>query len=300
MIQGDISKCFDKIPHDVILKLLKQKISCDRTLELIKKALTVGYLDPKSKKFTKSTTGTPQGSVLSPLLANIVLHELDEFVLGSLIPEYHKGKSRRTNPEYNAQAHIRHTKKSASLLEKEQALLKMYNIPRMDVKDPNFRRSMYIRYADDFLYLFDGPISEAKIIKEKIKTALKDLTGLELNDEKTLITHTSKGFHFLGAYIKSLVRVGFRMKTRSSKGKTYTMRANVRARLNMPTTNLIEKLIRNKFARRSHTGQLLAIPQTSLINLDHSTILQFYNSKILGLINHYSFAANRVKILNLI
>ena len=300
VIQGDISKCFDTIPHDVIINLIKRQISCDRIIDLLHKAITVGYLNPRSKKLTKSTIGTPQGSVLSPLLANVVLHELDKYIMTILIPEYHKGKRRSTNPEYNRLSHIRHTKKDATTIEKENALIEMLKIPRMDINDPNYRRSMYIRYADDFVYLFEGPISEAKVIKEKIKEALLELTGLELNDAKTLITHSNKGFSFLGAHVKTLKRVGFMMKTKTVKGKPITMRSNVRARLNMPTKTLIEKLIKNKFARRNHIGKILAAPQTNLVNLDHSTIIQFYNSKIQGILNYYTFAANRIEIQNLI
>ena len=259
----------------------------------------MGYLNPKTKTIFKPTVGTPQGSVLSPLLANIVLHELDNYIMNTLIPEYQRGNRRRTNPEYNVLSHIRHTKKNATPLEKENALIEMLKIPRMDVNDPNYRRSMYVRYADDFIYMFEGPVSEARIIKEKIKEALIKLTGLELNDEKTLVTHTTKGFTFLGAAIKTLRRVGFMMKTKTVKGNHITMRANVRARLNMPTKTLIKKLIKNKFARINHTGKILAAPQTGLVNLDHSTIIQFYNSKISGILNYYSFAANRVKARNL-
>lgn len=277
------------------MDLLKQKIKCDRTLELVIKALKVGYLDPKTKKITRTNI---QGSVLSPLLANIVLHELDKYLTEELIPLYHRGKSRRTNPEYNSLA--QHTKRNASQTEKVEALSKMLMTPRMDLKDPNFRRSMYIRYADDFVYLFEGPLLEAMTIKESIKSALHNLTGLELNEEKTLITHLNEGFHFLGAYVKGLRRVGFMMKTVTTKGNVISMRANVRARVNMPTAKLIDKLILNGFARRNHHRQVLARPLTKLVNLDHSTIVQFYNSKIHGLLNYYTFAANRIETQNLI
>jgi len=282
------------------MKLLQKKIVCERTLELIRKALLVGYLDPKSKRITRTKIGTPQGSVLSPLLANIVLHELDKYLIEKLIPLYHRGKSRRTNPAYNALSHIRHTKKGTTAVDKENALRMMLITPRMDPRDPNYRRSMYIRYADDFVYLFEGPLVEAKTIKENIKSALLRLTGLELNEEKTLITHLDDGFHFLGASIKGLRHVGFRMKTTTSKGDVIRMRANVRARINMPTAKLIEKLIQKGFARRNHQRQVLARPLTKLVNLDHSTIIQFYNSKIYGFLNYYTFAGNRIETQNLI
>ena len=93
------------------MNLLHKEIKCVRTLELIQKALVVGYMDPKTKRKIISDVGTPQGSVLSPLLANVVLHELDKFITEVLIPQYNRGKRRRTNPEYNKHVHIRFTKK---------------------------------------------------------------------------------------------------------------------------------------------------------------------------------------------
>lgn len=106
-----------------------------------------------------------------------------------------------------------------------EALEKMRELPRMDSRDPNYRRSMYIRYGDDFVYLLEGPIAEAKQIKEDIKTFLRKNTGrwLELNDEKTIISLIRDGFDFLGASINTLRRVGFRMKTKSVLGKDSTM-----------------------------------------------------------------------------
>jgi len=282
------------------MNLLHKKIKCYRTLELIRKALEVGYIDPKSKRVTKSRIGTPQGSVLSPLLANIVLHELDNYLVNELTPQYNKGKRRRTSRLYNAYTHIRHTKKGTSLSERMDALKMMLLTPRMDLKDPNYRRSMYIRYADDFVYLFEGPKTEAKVIKEKIKQALHKLTGLELNDEKTLITHLDEGFSFLGANIKGLRHVGYTMKTTTTNGSKIRMRANVIARVNMPTKDLFSKLIEVGFARRNQEKKILAKLMTKLVNLDHSTIIQFYNSKINGLLNYYTFAANRIETQNLI
>ena len=184
--------------------------------------------------------------------------------------------------------------------EKQEALVNMLKLPRMDTQDPNYRRSMYIRYADDFVYLLEGPIAEAKAIKSKIKEFLLKNTGLELNDEKTVISPIREGFDFLGANIKTLKHADYRMKTRTTKGNTITMRANVRARVNMPTKKIIEKLIKAGLAHRSHEGNISARPMTGLVNLDHATILQFYNSKIHGLINYYSFAANRIEIQNII
>lgn len=262
----------------------------------------MGYIESKkSKDVIKTNIGTPQGSVLSPLLANIVLHELDLHLYNSVIPEYHRGIRRRTNPVYNKLAYARDPKnRKATDKEKDEALKMMMEVPRMDIQDPGYRRSMYIRYADDFVYLFEGPIKEAEQVKREIKTFLQENIGLELNDDKTIITHIGKGFNFLGATIRTLKHVGFRMKTKTSKGTPISMRAPVRASVEAPIKTLIEKLIKTGFARRNKTGKILAKPLTKMINLDHATIIQFYNSKVYGLLNYYSFARNRIKILNLI
>jgi retron-type reverse transcriptase len=176
----------------------------------------------------------------------------------------------------------------------------MRTLPRGDMKDMNYRRSMFIRYADDFVFLLQGSKAEALVIKEDITNFLLKFTGLELNADKTLVTHITEGFHFLGAFVKMQRRVGFMMKNRTTTGKHITMRANIRANVCMPTKLLIEKLIKAGFARRNHRDVLLAKPMTKLVNLDHSTIVQFYNSKIHGLLNYYSFASNRIEIQNLI
>lgn len=282
------------------MNLLKKKISCDRFLSLISQALKVGYIDPYTQRIQISKTGTPQGNVISPLLANIVLHELDKYLTDKLIPENTKGKRRRTNPEYNAIAYARDPKNSKSTIEEKlEALKLMRKTPRMDTRDPNYRRSMYVRYGDDFVYLFEGPKIEAMIIRDRIKEFLTENTGLELNVEKTVVTHINEGFQFLGAHISTTKNVDFRMKTRTTNGTPITMRANVRARVNMPTKVLIEKLIKAGFARRNNMNKITAKPLTKVVNLDHTTIIQFYNYKIQGLLNYYSFAGNRIEAQNI-
>ena len=289
------------IPHEVIMNIISKDIVCDRFLSLIRQALRVGYIDPKNDRVEISKVGTPQGSVLSPLLANIVLHELDLYLRKVILPENNKGGRRKTNPEYNKVAYARDPKnRKSSIQDKAIALKIMRNTPRMDTLDPNYRRSMYIRYADDFVVLFEGPKSEALTIRDKIKDFLHKNVGLELNMDKTIVSHMNEGFNFLGAHIKTLKNVDFRMKTKTSNGIPITMRANVRARVNLPTLNLIEKFKKAGFVRKDALGKVVANPMTKMVNLDHATIIQFFNSKIHGLINYYSFAANRIETQNLI
>jgi len=286
------------IPHEVIMNIVSKDIACDRFLSLIRQALKVGYIEPKTGRVMMSKIGTPQGSVLSPLLANIVLHELDLYLTKEL-QENNKGRRRRTNPEYNKIAYTRHPLNKSTIEDKAIALERLRISPRMDTKEPGYRRSMYIRYADDFVILFLGAKSEALNIRDKVKDFLHNNVGLDLNMEKTIVSHMNEGFNFLGAYIKTLKNVDFRMKTKTTNG-TVTMRANVRARVNMPTENLIAKFNKAGFVRNDAYGKVVAKAMTSMVNLDHATIIQFFNSKINGLVNYYTFAANRIETQNLI
>ena len=97
-IEGDIKGCFDNIDHQVLLSILREKIHDNRFLTLIACLLKAGYLERWDHRPTLS--GTPQGGILSPLLANIYLDRLDKFVEQTLIPEFTKGKARRKNKEY--------------------------------------------------------------------------------------------------------------------------------------------------------------------------------------------------------
>jgi group II intron reverse transcriptase/maturase len=97
-IDGDIEGCFDNIDHKVLLKILGRKIKDQTFLKLIRGMLEAGYME--DWKFHKTYSGTPQGGIVSPLLATIVLNELDVFVEDVLIPEYTQGKSRNYNQEY--------------------------------------------------------------------------------------------------------------------------------------------------------------------------------------------------------
>jgi len=290
----------------VIIDLIKNKIVCDRFLSLVHQALKLGYIDPKTLQQQQ------QGSVLSPLFANIVLHELDKFLVEKIIPESTKGLRRITNPEYNAIAYARDPKNSkSSIEEKLEALRLMRNIPGMDMlrRDPNYRRSMYIRYLGDFVYLFEGPKKEAFKLKKLIKDFLKDRIGLYLNTENIVLSHINDGFHFLGAQVKTQKTLDFRMKTRSSasQGLPINMRANVRARVRVNVrarVNIIvlltQKLIKEGFARKNYLGKTLARAMTKFVNLDYTTILKIYISKIHGLLNNSSFTGNRSEIKNLL
>jgi group II intron reverse transcriptase/maturase len=285
VIQGDISKCFDRIPHEIIMENLRRHVGCEYTLRLIKKALTCGSMEPDSKKIVRSDMGTPQESVVSPLLANIVLDNLDK-KMEEIKADFETGKKRRLTKEYIS---LKKRKSNTNdPVKRVDNFKKMRMINAVDRSDPNFKRLMYIRYADEFVVLIAGTITDAITIKEKIKIYLQKETGLELNDKKTLITETTKPFKFLGAQCKRTKSLG--KLTKQSNG--LRRRAVARMRIDIPIQSLIETFKKNKIIKTSSTNEILPTGRKDLVNLCHEDILRFYNSKIHGLLNFYSFARN--------
>jgi group II intron reverse transcriptase/maturase len=187
-IEGDISDCFGSLDQEVMIGTLAGKIHDNRFLRLMRNMLRAGYLE--DWKWHSTLSGVPQGGVVSPILSNIYLHRLDEFVETVLIPEYTKGAYRRRNPEYarvaKASAEARQRGDRAAVRELRQQLR---GLPCGDTRDPRYRRLRYLRYADDTLLGFAGPKAEAEGIKARLAAFLRDDLKLELSQEKTLITH---------------------------------------------------------------------------------------------------------------
>ena len=202
VIQGDITKCFDQIPHGIIMKRINKYVGDPRFLEILNKFLNAGYIDPNNGKVVLSHIGTPQAGILSPLLANIVLHELDKYMF-KYESSFKKGLKRWINPEYKSLA----SKKSWATdhLKRRSLLNQRRYLRRSLIADPDFRRLEYIRYADDFVVFVSGSLKDAKFILSNIKDLLKTNCGLELNQEKTVIRNLSKEkWSFLGAEVKKL------------------------------------------------------------------------------------------------
>src|SRR6266487_4252214 len=165
-IEGDISKCFDKLDHQIWLSILRKSIHDEPFMKLMSELLEAG--DMEKWKFHTTLSGTPQGGVVSPLLANISLDRLDTYVEHELLPEYNRGERRKGNPTYESvAAKARYARKQGRTKEAKLFRQHMQQLPSQDPDDPDFRRLKYVRYADDFLLGFVGPRSEAEEIKQK-------------------------------------------------------------------------------------------------------------------------------------
>jgi group II intron reverse transcriptase/maturase len=276
-VEGDISDCFGTLNHQVMLSILAEKIHDGRFLRLVRNMLRAGYLEDWTWNATLS--GAPQGGVVSPILSNIYLHRLDEFVETVLIPEYTRGASRARNREYRrvtqaaAKARQRGDRVTARELHKLQRTL-----PSMDPTDPGYRRLRYVRYADDTLLGFAGPKAEAERIKQRLAEFLRDDLRLELSREKTLITHArTRAARFLGYEITVLQ--ADRKITRGGRA------ANGAIGLRVPRS-----VIRAKIAPFYRRGKPAL--RDRLVNEDDYTIVSTYGAEYRGIVQYYLLAGD--------
>lgn len=197
-IEGDIASCFDRIDHSVLLTILSERIHDGRFNLLIAGLLEAGYFE--EWRYNATLSGTPQGGVVSPILANVVLDKLDKYVEQKLVPANTRGQSRKTHRPYVALTVAASRARKVGDLEQAWRLTKAAQaIPSRDPEDPDFRRLWYVRYADDFLLGFIGPKTEALNIKQQLSTFLRDELKLELSEQKTLVTHArDEAAKFLG------------------------------------------------------------------------------------------------------
>ncbi|WOK45137.1 reverse transcriptase domain-containing protein [Streptococcus equi subsp. equi] len=277
-IEGDISSYFDTIDHDVLITMLSRQIQDGRFIRLIKNMLEAGYLD--DWKFHKTISGTPQGGVISPLLANIYLHQFDKWVGEELIPQYTRGKKQKANSAYNRLSRrIKCYQDKGDYKKAHQLIVERRNLPSVDTYDTSYRRLRYVRYADDFILGFTGSKAEAKAIKKQIGDFLNTKLSLELSQEKTLITHaTGESAKFLRYEIKAQ-RVNDYI---DNKGR---QSANGVIALFVPAS-----VIESKCRQYMKNGK--AIHRNNLLHDDDFSIVQTYQQEYRGLVQYYILAQN--------
>lgn len=286
-IEGDIKGCFDNIDHNVLLNILARDIKDNRFLKLMRQMLRAGYVE--DWRYQATYSGTPQGGIVSPILANVLLNELDTFVQTELFQAHNKGKRRRINPEYQRiQGRIHYARKKGRRERVQELEQQRRQIPSGDPHDPDYRRLRYCRYADDFLLGYIGTHAEAKSIKEKVKAFLKSIE-LEMSEEKTLITHATTGkARFLGYDIH--LAVDNNQMTAQIRGKTrYRRRAlNMTPILAVPQD--VARRWRTKYMKR---GKPTNRPE--LLQCSDMEIVLTYGREFQGIVNYYSLAHNVAK-----
>ncbi len=215
ILEADIEKCFDHLSHSFIMSRLRIKVSCPKTLVLVKRLISVGVVE--HGVHYRSFRGIPQGAVLSPFLCNVCLDVLDTLIEG-LIKKYTKGASRPRSNSYRKDLYLRdnllvqlkavQVPSGAGVGEREiqgklwsvEKQLHRYKLTG-DPITSKFIRINYVRYADDFVVTIIGPRRLIVLIKEAIAACLIQI-GLNFKASKTRIFRGSNYFTFLGADIR--------------------------------------------------------------------------------------------------
>jgi group II intron reverse transcriptase/maturase len=276
-IEGDIAQCFDRLDHSVMLRILGEKIHDNRFLRLMRNMLEAGYMEDWVWNATAS--GSPQGGVVSPILSNIYLHKLDEFVEAVLTKEYTRGRVKAPNPAYQRiQGALRRARARGDRETVHELRKQLRAMPSGNPQDPGYRRLKYIRYADDTLLGFVGPKAEAEEIKERLAEFLQTTLKLELSREKTLVTHArTEAAKFLGYEIN--VRYGNSKITRGRRAVNGTIG------LHVPRSVVSAKCA--QYMQRSKPAY-----RPALVNEDDRVIVSTYGAEYRGVVQYYLLAGD--------
>ena len=297
-VEGDVKGCFDNIDHTVLISFIREKVKDARLIKLIYQFLKAGYMEDWQYHATYS--GTPQGGILSPLLANIYLHRLDQFVM-ELKADFDKpGKSTQTR-EYsylNTKRWRLHKRIDAAEGEERQRLIEEYKqLGAQKLKTPaksqTDKKLKYVRYADDFLIGVNGSHEDCVEIKRKLTEFIGNTLKMELSNEKTLITHSNQYARFLGFD----VRVRRDGTVRRRKDHVLQRVFNNTVELNVPLNDKVCQFLFSKgVVRQGKDGTLYPVHRYTLESLTDLEILTVYNAELRGICNYYSMASNFSKL----
>lgn len=311
-VEGDIKGCFDHVDHHVLVNILRRRIQDEHFIGLIWKFLKAGYME--DWVYHNTYSGTPQGSIISPILANIYLNELDVF-MAQYAQTFRQGDKRRINPAYKKPLDKRRGKQEwlkrneHKISQEQKAAVKaeideinqyLRTIPYVDPMDDGYKRLVYVRYADDFLIGVIGSKVDAKQVKADVGQFIRQQLLLELSQEKTLITHGSDFAQFLSFQITTSTEQN---STRTKAGyikRSYTGRI----KLYVPKEKWLKRLLsygalKIQYDKNNGNKEIWEpICRSGLRNLDDLEILNQYNAEIRGLYNYYRIAHNATVLNN--
>lgn len=292
-VEGDIKGCFDNIDHHILVGLISQKIKDARFTQLLWKFLKAGYLE--DWKYHNTFSGTPQGGIVSPILANVYLHELDKYAI-ELREQFAQPPKHERNPEYaRTMRKIRaiNVQLDTAAAEYKPSLLKERNRLRKEArtlpsKSQTDKKLCYVRYADDFLIGVVGSRQDCENIKHNLTEFIRTRLKMELSEDKTLITHSNTPARFLGYDIR--VRRDNTAKRTANGIVKRTLNGKVER--NIPVVDKIEKFLFSKGIVRQDNGKLVPCHRNTLLHLTDLEIVTAYNAELRGICNYYNLASN--------
>jgi RNA-directed DNA polymerase len=308
LVDVDVVGFFDNIDHAILIRLLEKRIADKRFIALIRGMLKAGYME--DWRFHRTLSGTPQGGIVSPLLANIYLHELDEWMQARMTA-FNGGKKRAALPDYRRSrdrlARLRRRVERlrasehpdpvaiASLLDEiSRQSAECRALPATDSFDPNYRRLRYCRYADDFIIGVAGSKAEARQIMDEVRRFLAEHLKLTVSEKKSGITHASDGARFLGYDICTRTHPN---SHRANFGRRRVTRRGLKDRVQLHVPR--EKVLR--FVRDKKWGNFDACKpahRTALLYASDVEIAAAYNAELRGFANYYALACDVKRKLN--
>lgn len=310
-VEGDIKGCFDNVDHHVLIAILRKRIADEHFIGLLWKFLKAGYMEDWNYHNTYS--GTPQGSIISPILANIYMNELDSY-MAEYAEKFNCGNRRKINPAFKKKLDVcrgkeQRLKRNLSKMseEEKEGLIaeirelrrSLKSMPYSDQMDDSYKRICYIRYADDFLIGVIGSKEDAEQIKQDVGCFIRDKLHLEMSEEKTLITHGHDAAKFLG-YEVTIAKGEHNKKTKTGATRRVN---NGKVLLYVPHDKWVKRLfsynaLKIKYDKQNGNKEVWEpVRRTRLLHLDDLEILNQYNAEIRGLYNYYRLA-NNVSVLN--
>lgn len=293
-IEGDIKGCFDNIDHTTLISLLQAKIKDSKFVNIIRQFLKAGYVE--DFEYNATISGTPQGGIVSPILANIYLHELDRKVM-EIKQQFDKPAPRAQTVEYARLCKRRQTLQrkiaKASGSDKETLMEEYRLVCKQKLKTParlpEDHKLVYCRYADDFLIGISGSRADCERIKAVLTEFLRANYSLELSDEKTKITHSAERVRFLGYDVA--VRRSQEIKRRKDGTKQRTLNNSVE--LTVPLQDKIMKyLFTHGIITQKPNGDIWHVCAPRLRYKPEVEILKRYDAQVRGICNYYCLAAN--------
>ena len=301
-IEGDIKGCFDNINHEVLIRCIQKKIKDARLMKLIHKFLKAGYLE--DFVYHNTYSGCPQGGIISPILANIYLHELDLYV-AELSKDFQKPYKSRITAEYSrlsgrmtrVKQKIKKAEEAGNMTEKERLLKELKELRSQLLKTPcksqTDKEIKYVRYADDFIIGVRGSREDCEEIKRKLSCFIRDSLKMELSEEKTLITHSNTYARFLGYDMR--IRRSNIVKP-NGRGTTQRTMSN-HMELAVPLGDKIQPfLFQHGVVKQKENGELEPVHRNDLLRLTDLEIVSAYDAELRGICNFYYLAGNFYKL----
>jgi group II intron reverse transcriptase/maturase len=319
-IEGDISQCFDSFDHGRLASLVSKKyVSLQMFKDLLYKALGVKIISLSSSFQNK--IGTPQGSVVSPILCNIYLHELDVFITeGPVLEKYRRGRAPGTSIEYTkAIKFTQEELEQALAIRRQKGKLKYWKtLQKWRVEklknaqklislkyryNDNSRKIAYVRYADDFVIFVWGSRQDCQEITDKTRVFLKGDLALNLSETKTKITHLkSQKAEFLGFEIwqspgkipttKSDVNPMGKLDPGNKNARLRgAILATPRVRVTFSMKKVLEELLNRGMVRRKD-GKYFPTSYKSILQFEPQNIVAYLSSVYRGIAQYYSHADN--------